>query len=513
MLNKQGMRELKYAIFLFFISTGFTALSMGEDSLKVDTTRQLPPVSSEMADMMDSAWVEYKRTLRRKNIEYSHEKDEVVVFPDSVYKKRVEQLNVVTPFDFIWNEKVQNSIHYFTKNRRRFISLCMGRSEMFFPMYEEKLKKYDMPIELKYLSIVESGLRPTAKSRAGATGLWQFMYRTGKMYGLDNNSYVDLRRDPELATEAACKYLSYLHGLYDDWSMALAAYNAGPGNVNKAIRRSGGYMSYWQIRDFLPRETQNYVPSFIATVYMMEYAEEHNIRPAPTRFYDFETDTVCIKKSVHFQHIDSLVGVSEEDMEFLNPIFDGQYIPINDELQFCLRLPVDKIGKFLEWEDTLYALTEELENSDDEDAIIALEKKFYHYVRSGENLGFIAERYGVGVSQIMGWNNLRSTRLDIGQRLIIKSKAKKKSSKKEKKSKKEESPKQEEKKPEKVEQKKDEKKATYMGSVKYYTIKQGDNLWDISQAKNVKLDDIKRLNPGINSADLKVGQRIKIPAP
>lgn len=486
------IHNLFFAILLITIC-GFH--SQAEDTLRTDTT-QLSPVSERMADMMDSTWIEYLRAIRKTDIEYELEENEVVTFDDSIYKYRIQQLNLVTPFDFVWNESVQNSIHYFTRRRRRFISLCMARSEMFFPMYEEKLKKYNMPIELKYLSVVESGLRPTAKSRAGAMGLWQFMYRTGKMFGLENNSYVDMRRDPELATEAACQYLTYLHKLYDDWSMALAAYNAGPGNVNKAIRRSGGRMTYWEIRDHLPRETQNYVPSFIATVYMMEYAQEHNIRPAPIRFYDFETDTVCIQKSLFLGHVDSLVGIPVEDMLYLNPIFEGEYIPINDEVSYCLRMPVDKISKFLEWEDSLYAMTEKLEESEDEDSFLALEKKEYHYVKSGENLGFIGQRYGVSVNEIMGWNNLSSTRLRVGQKLIIRTTGKKKISKEKK------SPKSKEK-----------EEQPYKGKYEYYTIKSGDNLWDISQAKNVNLKDIESLNPGINSGNLKVGQKIKIPAP
>lgn len=494
--------NIKFYFFLtLFIAQAFQLLA--DDTLKVekDTVPALP-VSERMADMMDSAWVDYVRSSRVKVEEYPFLEGEVITYSDSVYKKRIEEINLITPFEFVWNEPVSNSIHYFTRKRRRFIALCLGRSEMFFPMYEEKLKKYNMPLELKYLSVVESGLRPTVKSRAGAMGLWQFMYRTGMMYGLENNSYVDMRRDPELATEAACQYLSYLHRLYDDWSMALAAYNAGPGNVNKAIRRSGGYMTYWEIRDYLPRETQNYVPSFIATVYLMEYAKDHNIRPAEIKFYDFETDTVCLKKSLLLSHIDSLVGVPAEDLAFLNPIFEGDYIPINEEVKYCLRMPVDKIGKFLELEDTLYAMTETLENSEDEESFLAVEKQQYHYVRSGENLGVIAQKYGVSVNEIMGWNNMRSTRIRTGQKLIIRTTGKK-SIKKESKPKSES----------KEEKKESQPKTPYKGEVAYYTIQKGDNLWDISQKKNVKLEDIESLNPGINSGNLKIGQKIKIPAP
>src|SRR5690606_5215859 len=185
--------------------------------------------------------------------------------------------------------------------------IVLGRSELYFNMFEEKLAKHGLPIELKYLAVIESGLRPSAKSRAGALGLWQFMYRTGKFYNLNQNSYIDERMDPELATEAAALYLKKLHSLYDDWNMALAAYNAGPGNVNKAIRRSGGKMTYWGIRPFLPRETQGYVPNFITVAYMMTNHTLHNLIPAPAPALAHEIDTVCLKQGIRMRTLETVL--------------------------------------------------------------------------------------------------------------------------------------------------------------------------------------------------------------
>ena len=217
-------------------------------------------------------------------------------FEDQIYFDRFDEIAKSTPFTIAKNAPVLRTVKYFVEKRSRYVSVIIGRSKLYFPMFETILNKHNLPLELKYLPIIESALRPTNKSWAGATGLWQIMYRTGRSLGLHADSYIDDRLHPEKATEAACQYLKYLFGLYGDWELALSAYNCGPGNVNKAIRRAGNKTNYWAIRPYLPKETQQYVPNFYAALYMMTYYESHQIIPKPAVVYYNEIDTVCLKK-------------------------------------------------------------------------------------------------------------------------------------------------------------------------------------------------------------------------
>lgn len=446
---------------------------------------------------MDSTLIEFYREYEHMETDrdilnvFSFEKNEVPEVSDAVYKKRLADLDAMTPFEFQWNEDVAAVIKMFTKRRRRFTAVTLARSALFFPMYEEKLDQYDMPIELKHLSVIESGLRPTAKSRAGALGLWQFMYRTGKMMGLESNSYVDMRMDPLMATDAACRYLSYLYKMYDDWSMALAAYNAGPGNVNKAIRRSGGKMTYWEIRPYLPKETQNYVPFFIAMTYIMTYHTEHNIYPADVEWQRYEVDTVCPNGSMRMSHIDSVLSsVSLEDLQYLNPIFKTDIIPHTDDKNYCITLPVDQVGTFIEMQDSLINwFNKEVE----EDSTIIVTEEQYHYVRSGENLGVIAQKYRTSVRSIMNWNNMSSTRIYPGQKLVVKLKVEKPVEKEKNDAK---------------ENKKDQSRNLIDG--KFYKIQKGDSLWLVSNKFGTTVDDLKQLNPAVNPSNLKAGEQIRI---
>jgi membrane-bound lytic murein transglycosylase D len=351
--------------------------------------------------------------------------DSIPVFSDSVYCARLAILNERSPFHLDCNQYVLNTIDFFSRKRRDFTRITIGRSALYFPMYEEKLAKHDMPLELKYLSVIESGLRPQVRSRAGAMGLWQFMYRTGKMFGLEETSYIDERMDPEKATEAACLYLKQLYGMYNDWNMALAAYNAGPGNVNKAIRRSGGKMTYWEIRPYLPKETQGYVPNFIAMAYMMSFYGEHNIQPLPPIVNDYELDTICLKASLHMETIDSLLKWSVEDIRYVNPIYKTNYIPQTEPAQ-CIRIPVPLVRSWIALEDSLYQLDSLLFHSAKEveqlvrESVPSMPPSSYHTVSKGENLSVIARKYGTTVQRLMSLNNLKSHNLSIGQKLRVK---------------------------------------------------------------------------------------------
>ncbi|MBD3636106.1 MAG: transglycosylase SLT domain-containing protein [Crocinitomicaceae bacterium] len=428
-----------------------------------------------------------------------YEETDRPTYSDSVYIARLNKLDRETVIDIEANDDMLTVLKYFVRKRRKFTALCLGRSKLFFPMYEEYLDKYDIPIELKYLSVIESGLRPTAKSRAGASGLWQFMYRTGRMYGLHTDSYVDERLNPEMATDAACRYLKYLHGMYGDWSIALAAYNAGPGNVNKAIRRSGGQMNYWKLRSYLPRETQMYVPNFIAMVYMMNYYPEHNIVPVEPKIYNHEVDTVCLTQTVRISYMDSLIGLSDEDFRYLNPTYKTDIIPQTEHPQ-CITLPVELISVFLEKEEQIYGYEKWLDTM--RMALITLEKKKYHYVKPGESMAMIAEEYDVMVSDIKKWNGLRYTRVYPNQQLVIMVKEQKYVAQDEASTVKTTS----------SSNNSSNRKVSYSydGKYKYYTLRSGESLWTVSQKLGIPFGRIQELNRDLDPKRMQPGDKIRI---
>ena len=429
-----------------------------------------------------------------------YEESDKPTFPDSVYIARLEKLNKETVIDIEANDDMLSVIKYFVSKRRKFTALCLGRSKLYFPMYEEYLDKYDIPIELKYLSVIESGLRGTAKSRVGASGLWQFMYRTGRMYGLDSDSYVDERLNPKKATDAACKYLKHLYGMYGDWSIALAAYNAGPGNVNKAIRRSGGQMNYWKLRPYLPKETQMYVPNFIAMVYMMNYYPEHNIVPVEPKVFDHEVDTVCLTQKVRISYMDSLIGLSEEDFRYLNPTYKTDIIPETESPQ-CITLPLEQIPVFLEKESDIYGYENWLDTMKMD--FVVLEKMKYHYVQPGESMAMIAEQYDVMVSDIKKWNGLKYTKVYPNQRLTIMIREKQYVAKTDVAN---------------VETSHSSGSHTsnskvsysYDGKYKYYTLQAGENLWSVSQKLGIPFGRIQELNKDLDPKRMQPGDKIRI---
>lgn len=343
---------------------------------------------------------------------HEYASDSLPVAASDEIRARLASLNADTPFDLAYNADVEKMIRFYAGKRRTMTAKCLGMSEVYFPLFEQTLDKYDMPLELKYLSIVESALNPQARSHAGAVGLWQFMYATGKMYGLNITSYEDERMNPYLATDAACRFLQALYERYGDWNLALAAYNAGPGNVNKAIRRSGGKKDYWEIRPYLPRETRSYVPAFIAVNYIMNHASDHNIYPVDPNWSYFQCDTVMVSQQLHFQQITDFTGVETEVLEFLNPSYRHQVIPGNGK-RHVLRLPTDAVATFVLNEDSIFSWKE------DELPEVKEELWITYRVRSGDVLGKIAQRHHVSVRDLRAWNNLRSNMIHPGQRLRI----------------------------------------------------------------------------------------------
>jgi membrane-bound lytic murein transglycosylase D len=369
----------------------------------------------------------------------------------------------------------------------------MAISEYYFPMFEEHLAKYNVPLEIKYLAIVESALNPKAKSRVGASGLWQFMYPTGKQFNLEVNSYVDERYDPLKATEAACQYLSSLYGIFGDWSMVLASYNAGPGNVSKAIRRSGGSQNYWNIRKNLPRETANYVPAFLATMYIYEFKKEHGMQPKKAALTYFETDTIMVKKQMSFTQISELLDIPVQQIEFLNPIYKLNIIPYMEDKPHYLRLPKNKMGMFVSNEEKVYAYLEHLDtfkekinytaivDNSSSNSVSSTKKLQYHTIRAGESVGKIADKYNVSVANLRSWNNIKGNNIIAGKKLKIYSV--------------------------KNNVVKTASKPSNNGS---YTVQSGDSLYSIAkQFPGISADDIKKWND-ISSDNIQPGMKLKI---
>ena len=410
--------------------------------------------------------------------------------PTELLKQRLEELNARTPFNVEYNPSLENVIKGYLKHRRRTMAKLMALSDYYFPMFEEELDRFDLPLEMKYLAIVESALNPRAESRVGATGLWQFMYATGKMFGLDVSSYVDERSDPIKATEAACKYLESLYSSLGDWDLALAAYNSGPGNVAKAIRRSGGQTNYRNIRQHLPRETAGYLPAFLATMYIFEYAEEHGFKSNGPRIPYIATDTIRVKKRISLNQIAQVANLDIAELEFLNPSYKLGIIPVVKDETYMLRLPVDVVGKFLTNEDAIYAYAASEFNKREKPLPQLLEEshRMRYRVKSGDYLGKIASRYGVTVSQIKRWNGLRSNKLKIGQRLTIHPRKRA------------------------TQPSKNIAKADPIAdeNTRIYTVKNGDSLWSISQKfPGVTIEKIKNWND-ISGTKLKPGTKLKI---
>ncbi|NCC73447.1 MAG: LysM peptidoglycan-binding domain-containing protein [Sphingobacteriia bacterium] len=354
---------------------------------------------------------------------YHYAENEVPVFHDSVYAARIASMNLNTPLEFTFNATVKNFIELYGVKKRALTARILGLAEVYFPMFEEIFDQYDIPLEIKYLAVVESALNPVAGSRAGAKGLWQFMYGTGKMYGLQSNSIVDDRYDPYKSTIAAARHLKDLYDIYQDWWLAMAAYNSGGGNVNKAIRRAGGIKNYWAVWPYLPRETRGYVPAFIAVAYVMNHAAEHNIFPVHPGILYHAIDTVQVYDVLSFDQISEILSISEEDLRYLNPSFKDGIIPATSNNKYVLRLPRTLTGYFVSKEEEIY--NHKTQKGIEKEKLLALVKEAQqaqiHIVKKGETLGGIARRYNTSVSRIQSWNNLRNTMIRPGQKLVVRS--------------------------------------------------------------------------------------------
>ena len=399
-------------------------------------------VKDEMASCVDSLWMKELANLDLYNTISDDIKniniDEKVDYELStdLLKERLKAMDAKSPFNIEYNPGLENIIKSFLKNRKKSFERLMAISEYYFPMFEEAFAKQNVPLEIKYLAIVESALNPKAVSRMGATGLWQFMYQTGKQYNLKIDSYVDERSDPLKASEAAAQYMANMYTIFGDWDLVLASYNSGPGNVAKAIRRSGGQQNYWNIRKNLPQETQGYVPAFLATMYIYEYHKEHGIRPDRATIKHFATDTIMIKKQMSFAQISDLLDVPLTQLQVMNPSYKLNVVPFYGDKNHFLRLPKDKIAVFASNEDKIYAYVQREVDRRERPfqvtkAIVAtdtlnytqqritLPKTKYYIVRRGDNLSEIASKYDVTIADIKKWNKIRGNTVARGKSLKI----------------------------------------------------------------------------------------------
>jgi membrane-bound lytic murein transglycosylase D len=546
----QGSKEI--------IPTLFTPKISYLDSLKATFTHHAT------SNCIDERWLKELSDATLSNemffdIENMNIDEKVAYNLDTeVLKKRLRKLDIQSPFVIEYNPALENVIKSFLKNRTKSFERQMALAEYYFPLFEEKLSKYNLPLEIKYLAIVESALQPKAKSKVGAGGLWQFMPATGKQYKLNISTYVDERHDPIKSTEAACHYMMNMYAIFGDWSLVLASYNCGPGNVSKAIRRSGGKTDYWEIRKYLPRETANYLPAFLATMYIYEFKKEHGLVPKKAEMTYFETDTVMVKQAMTFKQLSDLLDISEAQLEYLNPIYKSKYIPSIDDEYFYLRLPKNKIGIFVSNEEKIYGYLAYLEQEKSRNLQLALQakkrdsiakqdslavaailvvannepveteevlkkrtkevvSKNFHKVKKGETLAEIAKKNQVSITDLKTWNKIKGSAINAGQSLVIQTTKKVTVNEVVKKPK----PKTEIIEPEvenavaentekPTENKYSSAKSKIEINEDYYIVQKGDSIFSITKKfPNLTADDLKKKND-LKTDNIQPGMKLKI---
>ena len=381
-------------------------------------------------DSMLNTWYVQSEVAKKESV-LSKLKDDTTVYDnnDTLIFKRLSQ--IVTAVPLAYNSRVKRFIELYAVQRQRSSAVILGLAQYYYPWMREIFDKYDVPEELIYITIIESALNPLAVSPAGATGIWQFMYNTGKIYGLTTNTFVDDRRDPYKATDAAARHLRDLYNIFNDWGLAISAYNCGAGNVRKAIQRSGGKTDFWGVSDYLPRETQNYFPAFIGALYMMTYHHLYGISPVELSI-PTDVDTVMVSKELHFGQISEVLGISREEIKSLNPQYKKEIIPAFNNKTCPLRLRSSDIIRFIDLQDSICKykhdeyfnttrdLNKEVLTTNENGDLVKTTPNKYHKVRKGETVASIARKYGISVSKLKSLNRMRSNYLKVGQRLLVK---------------------------------------------------------------------------------------------
>ena len=462
-----------------------------KDSITDNSIVYPESMSEELSDLL-GAW---QLDLSTNDLECMRGQN--VIYHDTVYANRLYDMPTI--MELSYNQVVKSYIEMYSTRRREQVSYMLALGEYYFPMFEEALDRHGLPLELKYLPVIESALNPIAVSRVGATGLWQFMLRTGKSYGLEVNSLVDERRDPYKSTEAAVKYLKDLYTIYGDWNLVIAAYNCGPGNVNKAIARSGGKRDYWEIYYRLPKETRGYVPAFIAANYIMSHFADHNICPAHTYGNSLALDTIHVNEQIHLEQISGVLNIPLSEINRLNPQFKSDRIP-GDNKSYALVLPSDKMFSYIDQNDSIINynrnsyFTHRTYTDGYMDGTNSLTDgnttNVYYSVRRGDNLSSIARKNGTTISLIKSWNNLNSDRLSIGKRLIVGREAVP------------------------VEQTSNQATLAQSGTEgsnravnTYYRVRKGDTLGDIAQRNSINLTQLRSWN-GLKSSRINIGDQL-----
>ena len=419
---------MKKLLFLL-IGLGTLLQTLQAEEIKPEKQDSIKTLENEIGLIPESLDANVDSLLHSWHVEYftkqedfCHDDDANIFFPDSVYAERLNRLPSVISLPY--NHIVRDCIDLYAERKRDLVRYMLGMADFYFPIIEEVLDRHGLPLELKYLAVVESALNPVALSRVGASGLWQFMLPTGKSYGLEINSLIDERRDPKRATEAACSYFKDMYAIYGDWNLVMAAYNCGPGNVNKAIRRAGGKRDFWAIFPYLPRETRSYVPLFIAASYIMNYYCDHNLCPLQTSL-PLATDTVMVNQALHLQQVSEVLQLDLATLRALNPQYRRDIIPGNTRPS-ALKLPAAATYAFVGQEDTIYKHRMEeylanipIHNEEAQNSKATTRERITHVVLQGENLYTIANRYGVTAKDIRKWNGLGSNRVAKGKRLKL----------------------------------------------------------------------------------------------
>ena len=513
------MRKITISCFIiiFININGFSYEN--PKSVDIDTLSQS---NIELLNKFDSLTSEWYKAHPYQDLTYysdSIEDSLDVDYPDSVLQERISNIHSIIPLSY--NKIVNNFIKVYTQKRRKETVYMLGLTEYYFPIFEEILEEYSLPNELKYLPVIESGLNPNAISRAGATGLWQFMFGTAKMYKLQVNSLIDERRDPIKSTYAAARFLKDLYSIYNDWILVIAAYNCGPGNVNKAIRRCGNKTNYWDIYYYLPRETRGYVPAFIAVNYVFNYYKEHNLNPIPVD-YKIPIDTLIVKEELHLKQVSEVLDISHSELRDLNPQYRWDIIPKNPNGN-VLKIPMEKVALFIELKDSIFnykdsvffnpeVISQKPSYYSKYSPVTPKGKaKIYYTVKPGDNVGYIAEWYDVRASDLRYWNSISRNLIRVGEKLVVFVPEGKVSHY------------------EKINSMSFEEKQRMAGfavqpteerlkpksyELVYYTVKSGDTLWKIAQNYPGVTDyDIMQLNNINNASKISPGQTIKINVP